>query len=262
MGRIMLRLASAAVLVFIYFPLAIVVIYAFNESGTSAWPPTGFTLQWVIDALENTGLRQAFVTSVIVALGATLMALVLGSLLAIAVARYSFFGKETISFIVILPIALPGIVTGMALSTTFATFDVPLGFLTIVVGHATFCIVLVYNNAIARFRRTNRSLEEASADLGADSFFTFRRVTFPAIRSAMLAGALLAFALSFDEVIVTIFTAGGVQTLPIWIFQAFRLANQVPLVFVAGLVAILLSVIPVYVAQRISSDAGAVAGTR
>ncbi len=262
MGRILLRIATVAVLVFIYFPLAIVVIYAFNTSGTPAWPPAGFTTDWVVEALTNTGIRQAFITSALVALGATLVALVLGTLAALAVSRYAFFGRETISFIVILPIALPGIVTGMALSTTFATFDVPLGFLTIVIGHATFCIVLVYNNAIARFRRTTRSFEEASADLGADSFQTFRWVTFPAIRSAMVAGALLAFALSFDEVIVTIFTAGGVKTLPIWIFQAFRLANQVPLVFVAGIVAILLSVIPVYFAQRISSDAGSVAGTR
>ena len=135
----------------------------------------------------------------------------------------------------IFPIALPGIVTGHG-----AEHDVRArpasrsGCLAIIVGHATFCIVLVYNNAIARLRRTSASLEEASADLGADTLQTFRHVTFPAIRSAMLAGALLAFALSFDEVIVTIFTAGGVQTLPIWIFQSFRLANQVPLVNVAG----------------------------
>ena len=152
----------------------------------------------------------------------------------------------------IFPIALPGIVTGMALSTTFATTGLPLGLFAIIVGHATFCIVLVYNNAIARLRRTSASLEEASADLGADTWQTFRYITLPGIRSAMLAGALLAFALSFDEVIVTIFLAGGVQTLPIWIFQSFRLANQVALVNVAGLVAILLSVIPVYIATRLT----------
>ena len=156
----------------------------------------------------------------------------------------------------ILPIALPGIVTGMALSTTFATTGVPLGLLAIIVGHATFCIVLVYNNAIARLRRTSASLEEASADLGADTWQTFRHITLPGIRSAMLAGALLAFALSFDEVIVTIFIAGGVQTLPIWIFQSFRLANQVPLVNVAGLVAILLSIVPVYLASRLTPRHG------
>jgi putative spermidine/putrescine transport system permease protein len=255
-GRVGLRISTGLVLGFIYLPLALVVIYAFNSSGTSAWPPAGFTLGWVSEAIENTGLRAAFMTSIAVALGATAIALVLGSLAAMAVGRYRFFGRETISFIVIFPIALPGIVTGMALSTTFATLDMPLGLFTVVSGHATFCIVLVYNNAIARLRRTSRSFEEASTDLGADSFQTFRYVTFPAVRTALMAGALLAFALSFDEVIVTIFVAGGLKTLPLWIFQSFRLANQVPLVNVAGLVAILLSVIPVYIASRITSGEG------
>jgi putative spermidine/putrescine transport system permease protein len=247
-----LRVATGVVLAFIYIPLSLVIIYAFNASGTSAWPPSGFTLKWIGAALDNSGLQQAFLTSILCALGATAIAMVLGALASLAVSRYAFFGRETISFVVILAIALPGIVTGMALSTTFATFDVPLGLFTIVIGHATFCIVLVYNNAIARLRRTSRSFEEASADLGADTFQTFRYVTFPALRSALIAGGLLAFALSFDEVIVTIFLAGGVKTLPIWIFQSFRLANQVPLVNVAGMVAILLSVIPVYLATRLS----------
>ncbi len=259
-GRIGLRIATGLVLGFIYLPLALVAIYAFNSSGTSAWPPAGVTLDWLGAAVENTGLRAAFLTSLATALGATAIALVLGSLAALAVARYRFFGRETISFVVIFPIALPGIVTGMALSSTFATLDVPLGMFTIISGHATFCIVLVYNNAIARLRRTARSFEEASTDLGADTFQTFRYVTFPGLRSALIAGALLAFALSFDEVIVTIFTAGGVKTLPLWIFQSFRLANQVPLVNVAGLVAILLSVIPVYIASRITSGEGFSAG--
>ena len=254
LGRIALRTSTIAVLLFIYVPLIVVIAYAFNSSGTTSWPPAGFSTRWVEAAIDNSGLRQAFLTSIGIALGASAVALVLGTLAAFAVARYSFFGREAISFVVVFPIALPGIVTGMALSTTFATTGIPLGFLSIVIGHATFCIVLVYNNVVARVRRTGRSLEEASADLGADNWQTFRRVTFPAIRSAMLAGALLAFALSFDEVIVTIFTAGGVTTLPIWIFQSFRLANQVPLVNVAGLAAILLSVIPVFIASRLTAD--------
>ncbi|HSG85952.1 MAG TPA: ABC transporter permease [Candidatus Limnocylindrales bacterium] len=260
--RIALRIATGAILFFIYFPIALIFVYAFNPSVTASWPPAGFTLDNFANAIRNTGLQQAFLTSLSVALGATLIALLLGSLAALAIARYRFFGRETISFVVIFPIALPGIVTGMALASTFAQIGFPLGWFTIVVGHATFCIVLVYNNAVARLRRTSRSFEEASADLGADSWTTFRRISFPALRSAMLAGALLAFALSFDEVIVTIFTAGGVKTLPIWIFQSFRLANQVPLVNVAGVVAILLSVIPVYLATRLSADSGAVAGAR
>jgi putative spermidine/putrescine transport system permease protein len=260
-GRITLTVFTALVLLLLYFPLSLVVAYAFNRSGTQAWPPSGFTLHWVQVALVNTGLQDALLTSIGVALGATAVAVVLGSLAALAVARYRFFGRETISFVVIFPIALPGVVTGMALSTTFATIDLSLGFLAIVVGHATFCIVLVYNNVIARLRRIAGSLEEASADLGADSFQTFRHVTFPQMRTAILAGALLAFALSFDEVIVTLFLAGGVKTLPVWIFQSFRLANQVALVNVAGLAAILLSVIPVYVATRLTSDTGAVGRT-
>jgi putative spermidine/putrescine transport system permease protein len=259
LGRYALRAATILVLVFIYVPLTLVVVYAFNASGTSAWPPAGFTLQWFFEALDNTGLRDAFLTSIACALVATAIAMVLGALASLAVSRYSFFGRESISFVLILAIALPGVVTGMALSTTFGALHVPLGFLTIVVGHATFCIVLVYNNAIARLRRTSRSYEEASADLGADTFQTFRFVTFPALRSALVAGGLLAFALSFDEVIVTIFMAGGIKTLPIWIFQSFRLANQVPLVNVAGLAAILLSVVPVYLATRLS---GGVVGSR
>jgi putative spermidine/putrescine transport system permease protein len=251
-GRIALRITTLMVLAFVYIPIALIFVYSFNSASNAAWPPAGFTLHWWGEALRNTGLQQAFVTSLSVALGATAIALILGTLASMAVARYSFFGREAISFIVVFPLALPGIVTGMALSRTFAETDFPLGWLTIVVSHATFCIVLVYNNAIARLRRTTRSFEEASSDLGADTWTTFRRVTFPQLRSAMLAGALLAFALSFDEIIVTIFVAGGVKTLPIWIFESFRLNNQVPLVNVAGSIAILLSVIPVYIASRLS----------
>jgi putative spermidine/putrescine transport system permease protein len=253
-ARLSLGIATALILAFIYLPIGLIVVYSFNSGTTPAWPPVGFTLEWWALALRNSGLQQAFLTSIVAALSATAIALVLGTLAAIAVARHRFFGRESISFVVVLPIALPGIVTGMALSTTFAQVGFPLGFFAIVVGHATFCIVIVYNNAIARLRRVSGSFEEAAADLGADPWLTFRTITFPALRSAILAGALLAFALSFDEVIVTIFTAGGVKTLPIWIFQSFRLANQLPLVNVAGVVAILLSVVPVYLATRISSS--------
>jgi putative spermidine/putrescine transport system permease protein len=254
MARTALGLATVLILFFIYVPIGLIFVYSFNSGTTPAWPPVGFTLDWWALAVANTGLRQAFMTSIAAALVATGLALVLGTLAAMAVSRHAFFGREAVSFVVVLPIALPGIVTGMALSTTFAQLGFPLGFFAIVVGHATFCIVIIYNNALARLRRISRSFEEASADLGADTWMTFRYVTLPAMRSAILAGALLAFALSFDEVIVTIFTAGGVKTLPIWIFQSFRLANQVPLVNVAGVVAILLSVIPVYLATRLSSS--------
>jgi putative spermidine/putrescine transport system permease protein len=175
-----------------------------------------------------------------------------------AVARYRFFGREAISFLVILPIALPGIVTGMALNATFRNlpepFGVELGLFTIMIGHATFCIVVVYNNVVARLRRTQGALEEASSDLGADMWQTFRYVTFPQLKTALLAGGLLAFALSFDEVIVTTFTAGADQTLPIWILTNLSRPNQLPIVNVVAVFVILLSMIPVYFAAKLSSD--------
>jgi putative spermidine/putrescine transport system permease protein len=182
LGRIALRLVTLLILTFVYIPILLIFVYSFNAASNAAWPPAGFTLHWWGEALRNTGLQQAFATSVSVALGATAIAIVLGTLAAMAVARYSFFGREAISFIVVFPIALPGIVTGMALSRTFAQTGFTLGWLSIVVSHATFCIVLVYNNAIARLRRTAGSYEEASSDLGADTWTTFLRVTFPQLR--------------------------------------------------------------------------------
>jgi putative spermidine/putrescine transport system permease protein len=257
----LLRAGTALTLVFVYTPIVVIALYAFNESRIQAWPIDGLTLEWFDRALHNPGARDALVLSLKAALGATILALVLGTLASLAVSRYRFFGRETISFLVILPIALPGIVTGMALNATFNTTEIPLGLLTIVVGHATFCIVVVYNNAVARLRRTSQHLEEASADLGADTWQTFRYVTFPQLRSALLAGALLAFALSFDEVIVTTFTAGPDQTLPIWILSNLSRPNQLPVVNVVAVFLILLSTIPVYLATRLTRDTGAVTPT-
>jgi putative spermidine/putrescine transport system permease protein len=257
----LLRAGTALTLVFVYLPIVVIALYAFNESRIQAWPIKGVTLEWFDRALHNPGVRDALMLSVKAALGATLLALVLGTLASLAVARYRFFGRETISFLVILPIALPGIVTGMALNATFNTAGVTLGLVTIVVGHATFCIVVVYNNAVARLRRTSQHLEEASADLGADTWQTFRYVTFPQLRSSLLAGALLAFALSFDEVIVTTFTAGPDYTLPIWILNNLSRPNQLPVVNVVAVFLILLSTIPVYLATRLTRDTGAVTPT-
>lgn len=254
-SRWFLRLGTAFTLLFIYFPIFVIVLYAFNESRIQTWPIPGLTLEWFDKAADNPGLRDALVTSTKAALGATAIAMVLGSLAAYAVARYKFFGRETISFLVILPIALPGIVTGMALNSTFTqVLGIDLTLFTIIVGHATFCIVVVYNNVVARLRRTSVSFEEASADLGASGLRTFWLVTFPQLRSALIAGALLAFALSFDEVIVTTFTAGDSQTLPIWILNNLSRPRNLPIVNVAGVVVILLSMIPVYLAHRLTAD--------
>ena len=253
--RLLLGVLTAAVLAFIYLPIALIVVYAFNTNRVPTWPPAGLTLDWFGKAAQNSEVRAALGLSLEAAIGATLVALLLGTLAAFAVHRFRFFGRETVSFLVILPIALPGIVTGIALATAFRTLGVQLGLLTIIVGHATFCVVTVYNNAIARLRRTARSYEEASMDLGADTWQTFRYVTFPNLRTALLAGGLLAFALSFDEVIVTLLVAGPQQTLPIWIFNNYLRPNQAPVVNVVAVVAIALSVIPVYLASRLSSEA-------
>ncbi len=252
--RIALRIASGLTLAFIYLPIAIIVLYSFNTARVATWPIAGLTLDWYGRALANAGIRNALLTSLEAALGATALALVLGSLIAFAVQRYAFFGRQSLSFVVVLPLALPGIVTGLALNSAFRTIGFDFGLLTIVVGHATFCVVVVFNNVVARLRRTARTAEEASMDLGADTFTTFRRITFPAIRSALLAGALLAFALSFDEIIVTNFTSGaGTQTLPLWIFTNYQRPNNVPLVNVAAVIVLVLSIVPVYIASRLTS---------
>jgi putative spermidine/putrescine transport system permease protein len=256
--RILLRLATIGVLGFIYFPLVVIGIYAFNSGTNQAWPIPGLSLQWFERALEQSGVRDALWTSIQAGILATLIALLLGSLAAFAVQRYRFFGRETISLLLLVPLALPGIVTGLALNAAFNTGDVPFGLMTIVIGHATFCVVIAYNNVLARVRRVSRHLEEASMDLGANQWQTFRYITFPAIRTALLAGGLLAFALSFDEVIVTTFTVGGGQrTIPIWILQNYTRTTGLPIVNAVALILILVSIVPVYIAQRLAGAGSA-----
>jgi putative spermidine/putrescine transport system permease protein len=258
--RILLRLGALVTLAFIYLPLFVIGLYAFNKNVTQAWPIEKYSVKWFSVAFDDPDVRDALKNSVLAALGATAIALVLGTLAALAVSRYRFFGREVITFAVILPIALPGIVTGLALQATIIDVLGPLGLTfgltTIIIGHATFCIVVIYNNAIARMRRTAGSLDEASADLGADNWQTFRYVMLPQLRTAMLAGGLLAFALSFDEVIVTIFTSGAQQTLPIWIFATLARPAEQPVVNVVALFLILASVIPVYIAARLAGSSG------
>jgi putative spermidine/putrescine transport system permease protein len=240
---------------FIYVPLLLVVINSFNENTSFAWPPTGFTTTWWSKAAVNEGVRDAITRSAVVALFATVIALILGSLAAAAISRYKFFGRDSISLLFVLPIALPGIVTGIALNNVFTNFLGELTIFTIIVGHATFCIVVVFNNVAARYRRLGANLEEASMDLGAGRFMTYRLITFPLLRSALLAGGLLSFALSFDEIIVTTFTAGaGQSTLPIWIFQNLFRPNQAPIVNVVAAALIIVSIIPIYLSQRLTQE--------
>ncbi|HYI74015.1 MAG TPA: ABC transporter permease [Gaiellaceae bacterium] len=260
LARIFLRLGAFATLAFIYLPLVIIGLYAFNKNVTQAWPIEKYSTRWFSVAFEDPAVRDALKNSLLAAFGATAIALVLGTLASMAVARYSFFGREIVTFAVILPIALPGIVTGLALQATIIDVLGPLGITfgltTIIIGHATFCVVVIYNNAIARMRRTAGSLDEASADLGADNWQTFRYVMLPQLRTALLAGALLAFALSFDEVIVTVFTSGAEQTLPIWIFATLARPDDQPIVNVVALFVILVSIVPVYIATRLAGSSG------
>lgn len=256
MGRRLIGLSAVCVLVFLYLPIATIVLYSFNADRGQTWPIRELTTHWFGDAVANGQIRDALLLSLQTAVGATVVALLLGSLAAFAVHRFRFFGRDVVSFVLLLPIALPGIVTGMALNATYNTLGVPFSLFTIIVGHATFCVVTVYNNVVARLRRSSRSIEEASMDLGADTWQTFRYVTLPVIGTAILAGGMLAFALSFDEVIVTTFTAGTQQTLPIWILANLRLPNQRPLVNVVAVLLIVLSAIPVYAAQRLANDSG------
>jgi putative spermidine/putrescine transport system permease protein len=242
-------------LAFLYIPLLLVVLNSFNASRTFGFPPTGFTLEWWQRAAASSGALNALGTSVLAGVCAMVIALVLGSMAAFAVQRFRFFGRSTISFLVVLPITLPGIVTGIALNASFLSVGAQFGILTVIIGHATFCIVIVFNNVQARLRRMGTSLEEASSDLGANGWQTFWMVTFPSIRGALVAGALLAFALSFDEIVVTTFTAGAdVQTLPLWIFANLFRPNQAPVVNVVAAVLTIVAIVPVWLAQRLSGD--------
>ena len=256
-ARVVLGAIVGVVLVFMYVPLLLVIVNSFNAARIPSWPIEELSFRWWVAAFENEALWTAVGNSVVVGLGAMVIALLLGTLAAFALQRFDFFGKQTVNLLIVLPIALPGVVTGVAFSNTYNNvlepIGIQLGYFGMIVAHATFCIVMVFNNVFARLRRMNPSMQEASADLGASLWQTFRLVTFPQFRTAFVAGALLAFALSFDEVVVTIFTApAGVDTLPLWIFNQMSRPNEATQVNVIATVLILLSFIPVYVSQRLS----------
>jgi len=255
-ARKALQIFTGLVLVVLYFPLLYVARLSFATSRGFTWPPRGWTLEHWEDARHARPAREALVHSLQIAFWATLVALVLGSLAAAALSRHRFFGRHSINLLIVLPIALPGIVTGVALNAGFARLGVDLSRATLVTAHATFCIVIVFNNVAARMRQLSPNLDEASADLGADQLQTFWHVRRPLLMSSVLAGALLAFALSFDEIIVTTFTAeGGFQTLPLWIFQNMFRDMAIPLVNVTATVVVVMMIVPVYLAQRLSDTA-------
>ncbi len=259
LARIVLRGWTWLALVFLYLPLLVIAILSFNTATSLSWPPQGFTTKWWEQAWNADGPRDALFNSVKLALVATLIALVIGTLAAFAMQRFDFFGKQTFSFLLVLPIALPGIVTAIALRNTFDRtilgVRIGFGFQSLVIAHATFCIVIAYNNVVARLRRSSPNLVEASADLGAHGLQTFRYVTFPLMRSALLSGGILAFALSFDEIVVTTFTAGsGYMTLPQWFFANISRPNNVPLVNVVATFVMLVSIPLAWLAQRLGDS--------
>lgn len=257
-----LSLAAIGTLLFLHVPMWIIFMYTFTpEETTYTFPLPGFTTKWYgVAFFDRPDLWRALTLSVKVAGIATAAALILGTLAAAAVYRSKFFGREAISFLLVLPIALPGIVTGIALRTALGGLEIPFSFWTIVIGHATFCVVVVYNNVLARFRRMSGSQIEASMDLGANSFQTFRYVVFPNIATALLAGGMLAFALSFDEVIVTTFTAGQQTTLPIWIFSQLVRPRDRPVTNVVATIVILITFLPIFIAQKITADSSDIEG--
>lgn len=255
--RIFLRLWAVLILLFLFIPILVIFLYAFNTSNIESWPLSGLTTRWFVSTWNDESVRQALLVSLEAGLLATAIALVLGSCAAFAIHRTTFFGREVISLLFVLPLALPGIITGIALNAFFSFNNVTLSLATIVVGHSTFCIVVVYNNVLARLRRTQASLIEAAMDLGANGFQVFRDITLPLISTAVVAGAMLAFALSFDEVIVTTFTAGAQSTLPIWIFGQIRHGLLLPEVNVVVSFVILITVVPVLIAARLTGGGAA-----
>ncbi len=249
-----LKLGAIAVVLFLHIPVWLIFLYSFTtDTAAYTFPPPGLTLKWIPQALANPEMQEALGLSIRVALFSTVTALILGTLAASAIYRSTFFGREAISFMLILPLALPGIVTGIAMRSAISLMSIPFSFWTIVIGHATFCVVVVYNNVLARFRRSSGSMIEASMDLGANSFQTFRHIVLPNIGTALLAGAILAFSLSFDEVIVTTFTAGQQETLPIWILGQMFKPRSRPITNVAAMLVVAITALPILLAQRIAA---------
>ena len=257
-----LRLLAWGGLGFLHLPIAMIALYAFNtETSAYSFPMKGFTLRWFGIAFANADVLAALALSLKVACAATLAALLLGTLAAGALYRRDFFGKEAITLMLVLPIALPGIITGISLLSAIRLSGVTPGFWTIALGHATFCVVVVYNNVIARLRRMSHSLVEASLDLGATPWQTFRHVMLPQMATALLAGAILAFALSFDEIIVTTFTAGNEITLPIWLLNQLTRPRDVPVTNVVALTVMLVTALPIIAAWQLTRGTEDIAGS-
>lgn len=259
---LLLRVTAIAGLLFLHLPILLIFLYAFTtEEKTYVFPPPGLTTQWFAVAWNRADIWPPLYLSLQVAAISTLLAMILGTCVAAAMARTKFFGREQISLLILLPIALPGVITGMALRSAFSIMDIDFSTWTIILGHATFCIVIVFNNAVARFRRLSGGILEASADLGANAFQTFRHVLLPNLGTALLAGGMLAFALSFDEVIVTTFTAGQQETLPIWMYSELIRPRQRPVTNVVAMIVFAATFVPILLAYYLTRNGSETAGT-
>lgn len=258
-----LRIAALGGLLFLHLPLLLIIVYAFTtEEKSFQFPPPALTTKWFgIAWAQRPDIWPPLWLSLKVAAIATFLALIFGTLAAAALSRAKFFGRETMSLLFVLPIALPGIITGISLRSAFDLMGIPFSVWTIILGHATFCIVVVYNNAIARFRRLPGNLVEASMDLGANGFQTLRHVILPQIATALLAGGMLAFALSFDEVIVTTFTAGQQTTLPVWMLSELIRPRQRPVTNVVAVFVIMVTFFPILAAYFLTREGEHTAGS-
>ncbi|SVB96660.1 uncharacterized protein METZ01_LOCUS249514 [marine metagenome] len=257
-----LKFGAVFGILYLNVPLFFIILYAFTTEDTSyQFPPPGYTLKWFKIVLGREDIWNAVQLSLKIACLSTLIAIVFGTLAAAALYKRSFFGRETITLLIILPIALPGIITGISLRSAYGFAGIPFSSLTIIIGHATFCMVVVYNNVVARLRRSSPSLIEASMDLGANNFQTFRYVILPNLSTAILAGGMLAFALSFDEVIVTTFTAGQQTTLPIWMLTELIRPRQRPVTNVVAVFIICITFVPILIAYYLTRDHDSADGT-
>ena len=259
---LLLRISAIGGLLFLHLPILLIFLYAFTtEEKTYVFPPPGLTTKWFAVAWNRVDIWPPLYLSLQVAAISTLLAMILGTCVSAAMARAKFFGREQISLLILLPIALPGVITGMALRSAFSIIDIDFSTWTIILGHATFCIVIVFNNAVARFRRLSGGILEASADLGANAFQTFRHVLLPNLGTALLAGGMLAFALSFDEVIVTTFTAGQQSTLPIWMYSELIRPRQRPVTNVVAIVVFAATFVPILLAYYLTRNGSETAGS-
>jgi putative spermidine/putrescine transport system permease protein len=257
-----LKLTAGLGLGFLHLPILLIFLYAFTtEERSYVFPPPGLTTQWFAIAWERSDIWDALSLSVGVASVATILAMILGTLVSAAMVKSKFFGREQISLLILLPLALPGFITGISLRSAFGVMDIPFSTWTIILGHATFCIVIVYNNAVARFRRLSGGILEASADLGANAFQTFWHVLLPNLGTALLAGGMLAFALSFDEVIVTTFTAGQQATLPIWMLEELIRPRQRPVTNVVAMLVFVGTFLPILIAYTLTRNGSETAGS-